>query len=52
MSAVYSYNAARRDDYLIGAAKEALDIVLKELRPEIAAIFNTFPFRGLHRPLC
>jgi len=51
MSAVYSYDAARRNDSLIGRIKQALDLVLQELRPEIAAIFGAFPFRGSSRPL-
>jgi hypothetical protein len=49
MSAVYSYDAERRDDKLIGMVKYALDTVLKELRPEIAAVFGAFPFRESYR---
>ncbi|OJA08702.1 hypothetical protein AZE42_10180, partial [Rhizopogon vesiculosus] len=44
MAAVYSYEASRRNDPLIGLVKQTLDVVLKELRPEIAAIFGAFPF--------
>jgi len=51
MSAVYSYDAARRNDSLIELVKQALDLVLQELRPEIAAIFGAFPFRGSSLPL-
>ncbi|OJA12277.1 hypothetical protein AZE42_08151 [Rhizopogon vesiculosus] len=43
MSAVYSYEAARRHDYMIGRAALALEIILKEMRPEVAAIFSAFP---------
>ncbi|KAG2148491.1 cytochrome P450 [Suillus cothurnatus] len=44
MSAVYSYDAARRDDCMIKRATMGLDITLKEMRPEIAAVFSAFPF--------
>lgn len=43
MSAVYSYHAARRDDHMIERATLALDIILKEIRPEVAAVFSAFP---------
>jgi hypothetical protein len=49
MSAVYSYDAARRDDYMVERAVMALDIILKEMRPEVAAIFSAFPSRTLGR---
>jgi hypothetical protein len=45
MSAVYSYDAARRDDHMIERATLALEIILKEMRPEVAAIFSAFPSR-------
>ncbi|KAG0706122.1 cytochrome P450 [Suillus ampliporus] len=43
MSAVYSYDAARRDDHMIERAALALDVILKEMRPEVAAVFSAFP---------
>ncbi|OAX36943.1 cytochrome P450 [Rhizopogon vinicolor AM-OR11-026] len=43
MSAVYSYEAARRHDHMIARATMALEIILKEMRPEVAAIFSAFP---------
>jgi hypothetical protein len=45
MSAVYSYDAAPRNDHMIERALLALDIVLQEMRPEVAAIFSAFPSR-------
>jgi hypothetical protein len=51
MSAVYSYDAAQRDDCMIKRATMGLDITLKEMRPEIAAVFSAFPFRALDRSL-
>ncbi|KAG1829111.1 cytochrome P450 [Suillus variegatus] len=44
LSAVYSYDAARRHDYMIERATMALDLMLKELRPEVAAVFSAYPF--------
>lgn len=49
LSAVYSYDAARRHDYMIERATMALDLMLKELRPEVAAVFSAYPFRMLGR---
>ncbi|OAX30544.1 cytochrome P450, partial [Rhizopogon vinicolor AM-OR11-026] len=43
MSAVYSYEAARRRDHMIERTAMALEITAKELRPEVAAIFSAFP---------
>lgn len=43
MSAVYSYDAARRNDHMIERATMALNIILKEMRPEVAAVFSAFP---------
>src|SRR6267154_5955954 len=45
MSAVYSYEAARRNDHMIENVLKTLDIVVKELRPEVAAVFSAFPSR-------
>jgi hypothetical protein len=49
MSAVYSYEAARRDDHMIERASMAADIITSELRPEVAAVFSIFPSR---KPRC
>jgi len=49
MSAVYSYQSVRRNDDMVELVKDALNIILKELRPEIAAIFTSFPFRTFRR---
>ncbi|KAG1753366.1 cytochrome P450 [Suillus lakei] len=43
MSTVYSYEAARRDDDMIERATTALEISMKEMRPEVVAIFCAFP---------
>jgi hypothetical protein len=45
MSAVYSYEAARRDDPMIERIKMVLELTASELRPEVAAIFSAFPYR-------
>lgn len=44
LSAVYSYEAARRDDNMIESAARGT-IIVKELRPEVAAVFSIFPSR-------
>ncbi|KAG2111177.1 cytochrome P450 [Suillus discolor] len=44
LSAVYSYDAARRHDYMIERGTMALELMLKELRPEVAAVFSAYPF--------
>jgi hypothetical protein len=49
MSAVYSYDAERRNDYVIERALLALEVILQEMRPEVAAIFSAFPSRRPHR---
>jgi hypothetical protein len=49
MSAVYSYDAAPRNDHMIERALLALDVVLQEMRPEVAAIFSAFPSRRPRR---
>ncbi|OAX36947.1 cytochrome P450 [Rhizopogon vinicolor AM-OR11-026] len=43
MSAVYSYEAARRRDPMIERISMGIEIIVKELRPEVAAIFSAFP---------
>ncbi|KAG2125389.1 cytochrome P450 [Suillus clintonianus] len=43
MSAVYSYDAARRNDHEIERMALALEVILQEMRPEVAAIFSAFP---------
>lgn len=49
MSAVYSYDAERRNDHVIERASLALEVILQEMRPEVAAIFSAFPSL-LHLP--
>ncbi|OJA11833.1 hypothetical protein AZE42_04066 [Rhizopogon vesiculosus] len=39
MSSVYSYEASRHDDPMIERISMALEVVIQELRPEIAAVF-------------
>ncbi|KAG1750176.1 hypothetical protein EDB19DRAFT_1825215 [Suillus lakei] len=43
MSAVYPYDAARRNGHLIERASLALEVILQEMRPGVAAIFSAFP---------
>ncbi|OJA10016.1 hypothetical protein AZE42_10189 [Rhizopogon vesiculosus] len=43
MSAVYSYEAARRHDHMIERVTMALKIIAKEMRPEVVAVFSAFP---------
>jgi hypothetical protein len=50
MSAVYSYEAAPHHDPMIERMKMVLDVVANELRPEVAAIFSSFPWRRCCRP--
>ena len=45
MSSVYSYEAPRRDDPMIERVNMTLDLVIQELRPEVAAVFSAFPYR-------
>ncbi|KAG1744911.1 cytochrome P450 [Suillus paluster] len=42
VSAVYSYNAARRDDHMIERMMKGLD-VMREMTPVTAVFFNAFP---------
>jgi len=49
MSAVYSYEATHPNDHMIEGASMALEIFLKEVRPEVAAVFSAFPFRRPRR---
>jgi len=44
MSSVYSYEASRRDDPMIERINMTLEVVIRELRPEIAAVFSAFPY--------
>ncbi|OAX31349.1 cytochrome P450, partial [Rhizopogon vinicolor AM-OR11-026] len=44
MSSVYSYEAPRRDDPMIERVNMTLDLVIQELRPEVAAVFSAFPY--------
>ncbi|KAG0700290.1 cytochrome P450 [Suillus ampliporus] len=43
LSAVYSYEAAPRNDHVIERSSLALEVILKEMRPEVAAVFSAFP---------
>lgn len=43
MSTVYSYEAARHDDDMIERATHALELSMKEMRPEVVAVFCAFP---------
>ncbi|OJA10020.1 hypothetical protein AZE42_10192 [Rhizopogon vesiculosus] len=42
MSAVYSYEVARRHDHMIERVTMGIEIITKELRPEVAAVFSAF----------
>ncbi|OJA15424.1 hypothetical protein AZE42_13001 [Rhizopogon vesiculosus] len=44
MSSVYSYEAPRRDDPMIERIRMALEVMMQELRPEVAAVFSAFPY--------
>ena len=46
MSAVYSYEATRQHDIMIEHITTTLELIVKEMRPEVAAIFSAFPYRG------
>ncbi|KAJ8583483.1 cytochrome P450 [Rhizopogon salebrosus TDB-379] len=43
MSSVYSYEAARRDDYMVEDAAKAVQIITTEMRSKVTAIFCIFP---------
>ncbi|KAG1743803.1 cytochrome P450 [Suillus lakei] len=43
MSAVYSYEAARRDDHMIKHVTKGLDFMREEMTPGIAMLFSAFP---------
>ncbi|KAH7928413.1 cytochrome P450 [Leucogyrophana mollusca] len=43
LSAVYDYDPAPREDPLIAVIEKAVTIAIEVQRPEVAAIFNTFP---------
>jgi hypothetical protein len=45
MSSVYSYEATRRDDPMIERISMILEVIIQELRPEIAAVISAFPYR-------
>jgi hypothetical protein len=45
MSSVYSYEAARRDDYMVEDAAKAVQIITTEMRSKVTAIFCIFPSR-------
>lgn len=43
ISAVYSYEAARRDDHMIARVTKGLDALRQEMTPGIAMFFSAFP---------
>ncbi|KAG2136036.1 cytochrome P450 [Suillus clintonianus] len=43
MSIVYDYSTAPRDDPFVAAVEQALEISIRELRPEVAAVVSEFP---------
>ena len=49
MSTVYSYAATRRHDSMIERATSSLELSMKEMRPEVVAIFSAFPSRRHYR---
>ena len=53
MSIVYDYSTLPRDDPMISLIERSLEISVRELRPEVAAIVGEFPICGsyLLRPV-
>jgi len=47
MSVVYDYDAKSHDDPLVEVVGKTLQLAVKELRPEVAAVLSAFPIRGL-----
>jgi hypothetical protein len=47
MSIVYDYATLPRDDPFIALVEQSLEISVRELRPEVAAIVGEFPIRTL-----
>jgi hypothetical protein len=45
MSIVYDYATLPRDDPFIALVEQSLEISVRELRPEVAAIVGEFPIR-------
>jgi hypothetical protein len=46
MSIVYDYSTLPRDDPLIAMIERSLEISVRELRPEVAAVVGEFPIRA------
>ena len=46
MSIVYDYSTLPRDDPIISLIERSLEISVRELRPEVAAIVGEFPICG------
>lgn len=46
MAIVYDYKATGRDDPIVAYVETAIEIAMKEVRPEVAAVIGAFPFRG------
>ncbi|KIJ66855.1 hypothetical protein HYDPIDRAFT_108787 [Hydnomerulius pinastri MD-312] len=44
MAIVYDYDAKSRDDPIVGYVETAIEIAMKEVRPEVAAVIGAFPF--------
>ncbi|KIJ68050.1 hypothetical protein HYDPIDRAFT_83068 [Hydnomerulius pinastri MD-312] len=44
MALVYDYNVTGIDDPIVAHVERALDIAVKAVRPEVAAVIATFPF--------
>lgn len=45
MMVVYDYEPSSMNDPIVTQVKTALDIAVKEVRPEVAALLSVFPFR-------
>jgi hypothetical protein len=50
MAVTYGYIAHGEEDLFLARARELIDIALRVITPEKAAMFTTFPFRELHNP--
>src|SRR6267154_3115261 len=49
MSAMYSYEASRRDNHMIERMMMGLDLVRKEMKLEAAAVFSAYSSRRSRR---
>jgi len=50
MAVTYGHIAHGEEDLFPARARELLDVVLRVITPEKAAMFTAFPFRELHDP--